>query len=137
MRKELIVLQPEPWLGGGRGSPRGALPELIRVPSGLLTTQQGRWHRNLRSQQTSKQEKMPLIPSKAVDELTRLINRDSIIRMYVTEMIDQVPEAHKVIHCITDLLNHLSHRAPVQQRPQSAPRLPHVGAVRATPLATP
>lgn len=52
----------------------------------------------------------------SVQALAALIDRDGVVRMYVTQMIEQVPEAHRTIHSIDDLLqtlNHIVQTAPV------------------------
>ena len=46
-------------------------------------------------------------PGSAVARLGKLIETNSIIRMYVSEMIDQVPNGHKVVHDIPELLQAL------------------------------
>jgi len=55
----------------------------------------------------SQQSPKPYRPSVAA--LEDLINRDGVVRMYVTQMIEQVPEAHRTIHSIDDLLASLNH----------------------------
>jgi len=46
---------------------------------------------------------------RSVRELARLIETDGIVRMYVTEMIDQVPDKYKTIYTTGDLLKALNH----------------------------
>ncbi len=45
----------------------------------------------------------------SVAQFAELLDSDGIVRMYVTEMIDQVPEEHKTIHNVTELLRALDH----------------------------
>lgn len=52
-------------------------------------------------------EKVALQPS--VEALARLIETNGIVRMYVTEMINQVPPANKTIHDIPQLLQSLNY----------------------------
>lgn len=69
--------------------------------------------------------------SSAVYKLHTLIETDPMIRMYVTQMIDQVPDAHKVVTNVTDMLAQLNMVVvTVQCRPQPAPRVPHVRGLR-------
>lgn len=59
------------------------------------------------------QEAIPFQPS--VQALANLLETDSIVRMYVSEMIDQVPAADKKIQDTAQLLyalNHIIQRAP-------------------------
>jgi phosphatidylserine decarboxylase len=52
---------------------------------------------------------------RSVQALESLIDSNGIVRMYVTEMIDQVPEQYKTIHTTDQLLaalNHIIKRAP-------------------------
>ncbi len=52
---------------------------------------------------------------RSVQALAELIERDGIVRMHVTQMVDQVPDEHKTIHNIDELLsalNHIVHSAP-------------------------
>lgn len=46
-------------------------------------------------------------PGDAVARLGALIDTNPIIRMYVSEMIDQVPDDHKVVHDVPELLQAL------------------------------
>lgn len=46
---------------------------------------------------------------KSVEDFAKLIESNGIVRMYVTEMIDQVPDANKTIHSIDELLAALDH----------------------------
>lgn len=46
-------------------------------------------------------------PGDAVARLGALIDTNPIIRMYVSEMIDQVPDKHKVVHDVPELLQAL------------------------------
>ncbi|HBL27351.1 MAG TPA: phosphatidylserine decarboxylase [Acidobacteria bacterium] len=58
-------------------------------------------------------------PSPSVAALALLIERDGIVRMYVTEMINQVPPKHKTIENIPELLaalNHIVQTAPLYNR---------------------
>lgn len=54
-------------------------------------------------------EPVPAVYQPSVQALAELIARDGILRMYVTEMIQQVPPAHQVIHDIDELLRALNH----------------------------
>ncbi len=57
--------------------------------------------------------------SKAVAAFAALLERDGIARMYVTEMIDQVPEKHKTVDDVRQLLAALEHivtTAPLYNR---------------------
>ncbi len=58
------------------------------------------WNRDLREALASGARP----PSGAVARLGALIETDPIVRMYVSEMIDQVPDAQKVVHDIPGLL---------------------------------
>ncbi len=49
----------------------------------------------------------PNAPS--VQALADLIDRDGIVRMYVTQMVEQVPSAHRTVGSISDLLASLNH----------------------------
>lgn len=76
------------------------------------------WQRRLKkeiAQERSKPGKKRR-PSKAVRELARLIETDGIVRMYVEEMIRQVPPKHKVIENVEEMLealDHISRTAPL------------------------
>lgn len=75
------------------------------------------WQRNLKKEMAAARRK-DATPgySSAVADLARLIERDGIVRMYVDEMIDQVPAEHKTIQNIPELLealNHISSTAPL------------------------
>lgn len=61
------------------------------------------WHRELRVRLASGAPE----PCDAVARLGELIETNPIIRMYVSEMIDQVPDDHKVVHDIPELLQAL------------------------------
>ncbi|WP_324995796.1 phosphatidylserine decarboxylase family protein [Hyalangium sp.] len=50
-------------------------------------------------------------PSAAVRKLKELIDANAIVRMYVAEMLEQVPSAHKVIENTDELLAALDHIA--------------------------
>ncbi|KAG0607899.1 hypothetical protein M758_8G063400 [Ceratodon purpureus] len=62
------------------------------------------WHRNLQLQGKLASPKS----SPAVNKLRELIYTDPILRMYVTEMIDQVADEHKVVTDIDQMLQHLA-----------------------------
>lgn len=62
------------------------------------------WHRSLQSQGRLVDPKS----SPAVNKLRELIYSDPIFRMYVTEMIDQVADEHKVVTDIEQMLQHLA-----------------------------
>lgn len=62
------------------------------------------WHRNARLQGKLANPKS----SPAVNKMRELIYSDQILRMYVSEMIDQVPEEHKVMTDIEQMLHHLA-----------------------------
>jgi phosphatidylserine decarboxylase len=61
------------------------------------------WHREMRATLASS----PREPRDAVARLGELIDTDAIIRMYVSQMIDQVPDEHKAVHDIPELLHAL------------------------------
>lgn len=46
---------------------------------------------------------------RSVQELAALIEKNGIVRMYVTEMIDQVPDKYKTVHTVGGLLKALNH----------------------------
>ena len=63
------------------------------------------WQRNLKREIVKARAKGKAgILSRAVAELARLIEVNGIVRMYVVEMIDQVPPAHKTIESVEELL---------------------------------
>jgi phosphatidylserine decarboxylase len=75
------------------------------------------WQRNLKQEIAAARPKA-VTPSysSAVADLAGLIERDGIVRMYVAEMIDQVPSEHKTIQNIPELLealDHISKTAPL------------------------
>lgn len=45
----------------------------------------------------------------AVAAFAKLLHRDAVVRMYINEMIEQVPEDHRTIHDLNDLLVQLDH----------------------------
>lgn len=47
--------------------------------------------------------------ARSVQELAGLIRSDAIVRMYVTEMIDQVPDSHRAIRTVDQLLDAIDH----------------------------
>ncbi len=74
-----------------------------------------RWLRTL-AKEAVKQPDDVAKYERSVRELARLIEIDGIVRMYVTEMIDQVPDQYKTVHTINELLKALNHivlRAPL------------------------
>jgi len=77
-----------------------------------------RWLAGLKKELDSgKRKKRKLSP--AVAELGRLIEHNGVVRMYVTQMIQEVPEAHRHIETIPELLaalDHISRTAPVYNR---------------------
>ncbi len=60
------------------------------------------WHRNLKNR--LRDESMARGRSPAVRRLAELLDTNAIVRMYVAEMIDQVPSAHKAIENTEELL---------------------------------
>ena len=60
------------------------------------------WHRGLKDQ--LRDGTMERGRSPAVRKLAELLDTNAIVRMYVAEMIDQVPSAHKAIENIEELL---------------------------------
>lgn len=66
------------------------------------------WLRAL-AKQAAKQPDDVARYEQSVRELARLIETDGIVRMYVTEMIDQVPDQYKTVHTINELLKSLNH----------------------------
>lgn len=58
------------------------------------------WNRDMRAALASAER----APSGAVAKLAELIETDPIVRMYVSEMIDQVPDEYKVVHDAAELL---------------------------------
>ena len=72
------------------------------------------WHEEM-AQQVAQYVDAPR-QSPSVIELARLIETDAVVRMYVTEMIDEVDAAHRHIHNIPQLLTALD------QIVRSAPR---------------
>ena len=75
------------------------------------------WQRDLKQELSADRSKSdPGGYSSGVAGLARLIERDGIVRMYVDEMINQVPSEHKTIDDIAELLaalNHISKTAPL------------------------
>jgi phosphatidylserine decarboxylase len=72
------------------------------------------WHRSLKDQLRARAS--GLGRSKAVRKLAELLEVNAIIRMYVSEMIDQVPRPHKVIDNTAELLlalEHITETAPL------------------------
>src|SRR5262249_42487668 len=59
------------------------------------------WHKKLKPQVA---KAAAAIDSPAVRALAHLIGSDGIIRMYVTEMMEQVPPPHNQIQTIAELL---------------------------------
>jgi len=74
------------------------------------------WQRNLKREIAERRAKGKRELSPAVAALARLIERDGIVRMYVTQMIDQVGPKHKQIDDIAELL------AALDQISTTAPR---------------
>jgi len=62
------------------------------------------WQRNLRRQIEARRAESDRIVTPSVAALARLIERDGIVRMYVTQMIDEVPPKYKQIDDIPQLL---------------------------------
>lgn len=61
------------------------------------------------AQKVKKQQKLNIALQPSVEALAQLINTNGIVRMYVTEMIDQVPPANKTVHNIDQLLQTLNY----------------------------
>lgn len=81
------------------------------VRAGYLPADRGsvdEWQRALAKQATKQPGDIALY-QQSVRELGRLIETDGIVRMYVTEMIDQVPPRYKTVRSINDLLRSLNH----------------------------
>lgn len=45
----------------------------------------------------------------AVDRLRRLLDTDAVVRMFVSEMIEEVPDEHRTIHDVDELVGQLNH----------------------------
>jgi phosphatidylserine decarboxylase len=77
------------------------------------------WQRNLKKEMAAARPKaVGPSHSSAVADLARLIERDGIIRMYVDEMINQVPLEQRTIENIPELLealNHICKTAPMYE----------------------
>jgi phosphatidylserine decarboxylase len=62
------------------------------------------WQRNLRLKIEERRAQEDRIVTPSVAALARLIERDGIVRMYVTQMIDEVPPKYKKIEDVPQLL---------------------------------
>lgn len=65
----------------------------------------------------------PTVVSPSVLALAALLQRDGIARLYVTEMIHQVPEKHRTVNSISELLGSLDHitkTAPLFEEPDGS-----------------
>jgi phosphatidylserine decarboxylase len=62
------------------------------------------WQRSLKSAAAEQVARGEDVSSKAVAELKKLLDTDPIVRMYVSQMIEQVPDAHKTVHGVDELL---------------------------------
>jgi phosphatidylserine decarboxylase len=65
------------------------------------------WHRELRAETAEAPPLRAAAPAgggDAVDAMAELIRRDGIVRMYVTQMIDQQPEGHVVVESVEGLI---------------------------------
>lgn len=78
------------------------------------------WQRDLKAQIS---EARSLVPKRHVDPsveaLAKLIEANGIVRMYVEEMIQQVPAGHKTVENVAELLealNHIITTAPLYNR---------------------
>ncbi|MFD9904848.1 phophatidylserine decarboxylase associated domain-containing protein [Streptomyces sp. NPDC059063] len=69
----------------------------------------GSWHAEFTREVESKRAKKALHRTDGVTQLEQLLDQDGIVRMYVTQMIDQVGSAHQNVQDIPDLLDHLDH----------------------------
>ncbi|HEX5725585.1 MAG TPA: phosphatidylserine decarboxylase family protein [Longimicrobiaceae bacterium] len=67
------------------------------------------WQQKLKADIAAARAKGPREVSPSVEALARLITVDGIVRMYVDEMIRQVPPPHDTIHSIEELLEALNH----------------------------
>ncbi|ACY17349.1 phosphatidylserine decarboxylase family protein [Haliangium ochraceum] len=67
------------------------------------------WLRTLKSELAAKPAPAATALSPAVAGLAKLIETDGIVRMYVNEMISQVPAAHQTVTSIPELLQALQH----------------------------
>lgn len=65
------------------------------------------------------------IISPTVGELAQLIERDGIVRMYVDQMIREVPEKHRTVEDIPQLLAHLDHITRMAPEWESDPKKRH------------
>jgi phosphatidylserine decarboxylase len=75
------------------------------------------WQKHLKKEISTARQKGPKeVVSKSVAALALLIEKNGIVRMYVTEMLEQVPPEHKTIDSIPELLaalDHIVHTAPL------------------------
>lgn len=69
------------------------------------------WQHGLRAAAAENQVNGTSVTSPAVDALRQLYEADPIIRMYVSQMIEQVPDAHKVVQSVDELFAQLAHIA--------------------------
>jgi phosphatidylserine decarboxylase len=68
------------------------------------------WQRQLKEAVDRRKRDEPGVPASAsVTALARLIASDGIVRMYVDQMIGEVPEKDRSVEDIPDLLDHLDH----------------------------
>jgi phosphatidylserine decarboxylase len=67
------------------------------------------WQRKLKQELAARPRAAAASPGSSVAGLARLIERDGIVRMYVEEMIDQVPAEHRTVENIPELLQALDH----------------------------
>jgi phosphatidylserine decarboxylase len=67
------------------------------------------WQRKLKQELAARPRAAAASPGSSVADLARLLERDGIVRMYVEEMIDQVPAEHRTVENIPELLQALDH----------------------------
>lgn len=75
------------------------------------------WQKNLK-QELAATPRATAGYGSAVADLARLIERDGIVRMYVEEMIDQVPPDHRTVESIPEMLqalDYISRTAPLYE----------------------
>lgn len=77
------------------------------------------FHRELKKNVAEARAKGTLRQAPSVEALRRLIDVNGIVRMYVVQMIDEVPKKHKEIDTVDELLdalNHIVRTAPLFNR---------------------
>jgi len=67
------------------------------------------WQQELRATVAEQQATGPGPASTAVMRLRQLYEDDPIVRMYVSQMIEQVPDEHKSVHSVDELFAQLAH----------------------------